>query len=31
VEHIIYKGVIKGYYTVKCFNNSVINISPFLK
>jgi len=23
--------IIKGYYTVKCFNNSVIDISPYLK
>jgi len=27
----IYKDVIKDYYTVKCFNNSVINISPYIK
>jgi len=27
VEHISCKDVIKGYYIVRCFNNSVINIS----
>jgi len=28
---LYYKDVIKGYYSVKCFKNSVINISPYLK